>query len=238
MLNLGTDKITALSLGGERVQKAYLGEALVFGSGDAPGPSRLPEGYTEVEYIQSSGTQYIDAGTRATYSMKITMDVEPLSVAATSAGFYGSQYAPASGAKYFLNAVWSSNGFRVSAMATTATPTYTIVSSNATPRRMTIVFDGTNKQAWVEGEVAKTFPYFSTSSNMSNLVMLAYGAISNPYAPIDAKLYSCQIENDGAPIRDFVPCVDPAGAVGLYDLVEGKFYGNVGTGAFIAGPAV
>lgn len=32
--------------------------------------------------------------------------------------------------------------------------------------------------------------------------------------------------------------IDPTGAVGLYDLVEGKFYGNAGTGAFSVGPAV
>ena len=33
-----------------------------------------------------------------------------------------------------------------------------------------------------------------------------------------------------------MPCKDPSGNVGLYDLVGGQFYGNSGTGVFAAGP--
>lgn len=57
---------------------------------------------------------------------------------------------------------------------------------------------------------------------------------------IKAKLYSAQIYNGASLplIRDFVPCINPSGAVGLYDLVGAKFYGNAGTGVLSAGPAV
>ena len=39
-------------------------------------------------------------------------------------------------------------------------------------------------------------------------------------------------------VRDFIPCKNPSGAVGLYDTVNGTFYGNSGTGTFAAGPEI
>lgn len=53
-----------------------------------------------------------------------------------------------------------------------------------------------------------------------------------------ARLYSCQIYDNGTLIRDYVPCTNPSGEVGLYDLENEEFYGNAGSGAFTAGPEV
>lgn len=50
-----------------------------------------------------------------------------------------------------------------------------------------------------------------------------------------ARIYSCQIYDNGTLVRDFVPCVDYSGEVGLYDLVNAVFYGSSGTGVFSAG---
>lgn len=55
---------------------------------------------------------------------------------------------------------------------------------------------------------------------------------------LDAKLYSCQIEKGGTLVRDFVPCTNPSGEAGLYDLVGNQFYANTRTGTLTAGPAV
>lgn len=64
------------------------------------------------------------------------------------------------------------------------------------------------------------------------------------------KLYYFKIYNNGVLIRNYIPCyckislldVDgkqcEQGTIGLYDLVEGKFYTNQGTGDFIKGPDV
>ena len=54
------------------------------------------------------------------------------------------------------------------------------------------------------------------------------------------RLYSCKIWKttalEGVPlIRDFIPCKNASGKVGLWDDVNSVFYGNAGTGAFIAG---
>lgn len=37
---------------------------------------------------------------------------------------------------------------------------------------------------------------------------------------------------------DLVPCINPNNEVGMYDMVNGSFYGNSGSGSFTAGPEV
>ena len=51
-------------------------------------------------------------------------------------------------------------------------------------------------------------------------------------------LYYCRIYDGNTIIRDYIPCKNAGGAVGLYDLIGQKFYGNAGTGSFTAGPVV
>ena len=51
-------------------------------------------------------------------------------------------------------------------------------------------------------------------------------------------LYHCQIYNGNTVIRNYIPCKNAGGVVGLYDLIGQKFYGNSGTGSFTAGPEV
>ena len=45
-------------------------------------------------------------------------------------------------------------------------------------------------------------------------------------------LYYCRIFDGDTLLRDYIPCINASGAVGLYDLVGRQFYGNAGTGAF------
>ena len=50
----------------------------------------------------------------------------------------------------------------------------------------------------------------------------------------EKRLYSFRIYDGATLVRDFIPCKNPSGVVGLYEIVEGKFYQNKGTGEFIA----
>lgn len=51
-------------------------------------------------------------------------------------------------------------------------------------------------------------------------------------------LYYCRIYDGNTIIRGYIPCKNAGGAVGLYDLIGQKFYGNAGSGSFTAGPVV
>lgn len=58
---------------------------------------------------------------------------------------------------------------------------------------------------------------------------------NNPDYGFAGRLYYCQIFQNGEIVRDFVPCINPDGIVGLYDLVEGKFYRSNTSTDFSAG---
>jgi len=238
MLKLGTQNIQALYLGGEQVKKAYLGETVVFG-GKEPAPSRLPEGYTEVEYIQSSGTQYIVTGVKPTLTMKFMIDIEPTGDLSTSSNpFAGSYYYTSSPGYSRRFLIWRvKQGIQVTAYAERngVSAIYATLSSDISPRRIKIIVDYVAKQAYIEGEDTKSIQV-AVSTSMDYITLLTSHQAGSNYT--SAKLYSCRIEQSGVSVRDFVPCIDPSGAVGLYDLVGGKFYGNAGTGVFAAGPVV
>ena len=53
--------------------------------------SGLPEGYTAVNYLQSSGTQYIDTGRKLTQDSDITIDFRIVGEINRNAGIFGSR---------------------------------------------------------------------------------------------------------------------------------------------------
>lgn len=57
----------------------------------AQAQSGLPEGYTALEYIQSSGTQYIDTGRKLTQDSDITIDFSIVGEINRNAGIFGSR---------------------------------------------------------------------------------------------------------------------------------------------------
>ena len=51
-------------------------------------------------------------------------------------------------------------------------------------------------------------------------------------------MYSFRIYDGATLVRDFIPCKNTGGIIGLWDNVNSQFYTNAGTGAFIAGPEI
>lgn len=188
--------------------------------------SRLPDGYTEVQYIQSTGTQYIDTGFTPDQDTRIIYDCERLSTVSAE-HFFGVRTGNAAKNAfcfYIYNSGWrfAYNNY-VAAGNNPSTGRYLF---DANKNVMTINGSLTLKSTYAKFKASATATLFSMRSVNSGI---SYGS---------HKLFSCQIYDNGNLIRDFVPCIDPTGAVGLYDLVGGKFYGNAGTGSFTAGPVV
>ena len=52
------------------------------------------------------------------------------------------------------------------------------------------------------------------------------------------KIYYFQFYDNDTLVRNFIPVLDSDGVPCMYDLVEGKFYYNAGTGGFTAGPII
>lgn len=235
MLKLGTQGITALRLGDQEIKKAYLGDALVFGAEAAP--SRLPEGYTEVEYIQTIDLSYFLTGIKPQAELRIVMDVEPIKDGTA----YGTQkrylfysYAKSPTLYYYCTVFWNQSGVSAQMGLYGGTTYSTVIDNNKAARRMLVEFDYPSKTVSVN-EKSASMPSNGVYSSMPEIKLMSSGTAA--YS-LNGKFYSCKMYLNDDSIRDFVPCIDPSGAVGLYDLVDGKFYGNSGTGTLEAGPAV
>ncbi len=201
-------------------------------------PSRLPAGYTEVEYVQSDGTSYLDSGVVPSSKLKMVMDIETLikPSSGTSYLFY-SQSTGKSGTTSHtrkLNIYVASSGIKGSMSTITGTVAATSITSDSSARRMTASFDYPNKKFGVDATLKAGSPggYYPTAS-----VKLLGSSASNVNG-IKAKLYSCKFYESGVLTHDFVPCTNPDGTAGLYDLLNGAFLAAVTPSALTAGPVV
>ena len=184
--------------------------------------SGLPSGYTQLEYIQSSGTQYVDTGVKPdqTYTLEVKYQT-----AQTSGGGIA-----------VSDQNWQSNGFGIwsnTAVFGNQTPPQNVTLYGADPIEVTLNQGGlvvNGEQVWTP-----TAATFMAGANMTICALNRNGSIAEK---LTGKIYYVRLLSNGQAVRDFVPCKNASGTVGLYDIVEGQFYANAGTGSFTAGPEV
>lgn len=183
----------------------------------------LPEGYTELAYIQSDGGQYINTLFTPNSNTRVAMDIEFMD--AQTAACFGSRDAEG------LNAyvLW-----RLSTTSIRYDYGSTQVGKDISSLSGRIVID-VDKVKCTFGEYTMNAEKetFQCSNNLMLLTAISSGTVDERRT--SAKLYSCRIYDDGTLVRNFVPCANPNKLNGLYDLVNEKFYANSGTGNFIAG---
>ena len=180
----------------------------------------LPDGFTKLAYIQSSGTQYIDTGFKPNQSTRVIAVVG----ADDSDCIFGT--ADGYGSKMYSFIGIGSNSFR-SDYGNTLDSVNLSDSVLASPFKI----DKNENITSVNGTVLLT----STSNTFQcsyPLLIFAFNNVGSVLAYASFKLYSLKIYDSGTLIRDFIPCISDSGAIGLYDLVNRQFYGNAGTGVF------
>ena len=190
---------------------------------------RLPTGYTELEYIQSSGSQYINTGVLASNHVDVIADMDVQNDSPQYSAIFGCHETNLMFFLFFYdgyggNGAWTADYITdryIVGGKKTGRTTYALNGGEAAiVAGQSIVLPATPFQG--------SFPLFIFAINRE-------GILSNGCA---AKLFSMQIYAEDVLVRDFVPCQNPSGNVGLYDLVGGQFYGNAGSGAFTSGPEV
>lgn len=181
--------------------------------------TQLPDGYTELQYLESSGTQWIDTGVKPdqTYALKIKFQTEQ----------------PSSGGIAVSDANWQSNGFGIwcNAAAFGNGTMQTTEWHGTTPIEIELSQQG----LFVNGNLTWT-PDTATFTVPANMTLFALNRNGSIAEKLTGKIYFAQLLKAGKPVRNFIPCTNPSGIPGMYDAVEGKFYGNAGTGVFLAGP--
>ena len=185
--------------------------------------------YTFIEYIETTGTQYINTGLRtnngditATAVFAPTSFVLPDDVGAYFAifgydGQFQAAYTPTGHAS--VGNIETNNVFFIKNVKNTVTG---VLSAN------------TAGGLYVDGAftgLSRTF------IRRTNLLLLA---AAHPLRyPAIGKLYSFVAVQNGLEIMHLVPALrNVDGITGMFDTVTGTFFTNYGTGEFIAGPVI
>ena len=194
----------------------------------ATSTARLPAEYQEVEYLQSSGTQYIDTGYKL--SSDSVLEIKLSTSVGTTYFICGARTTTGSG-KFVVAA----NGTGVTRYDLNTTISFGSISRQAGVPYTVKMENGT---CTVDGEDDTTLSVVDFTCVYDAYLFAANtaGVVTNPLV---GKIYFAKILNLDVLIRDYVPCYRKSDSVaGMYDLVNGTFETNDGTGSFIVGPDV
>ena len=198
---------------------------------------RLPNEFQEVKYLESSGTQYIDTGYAPTSNFRVGLEFEYNSVSDVSVliGTYVHNGVNFNDNRNLLRL--NSDRTLVMQVSTIATQLSSITTSVDTKYKLSAQFKN-NPILNINGMDYTNNANF-INNNISLYVFANHSRVYNVDTAnnlISMKLYSCQIYDNYVLVRNFVPCYRKADNVaGLYDLVNGVFYTNAGSGTFIVG---
>ena len=193
---------------------------------EKPETGGLPDGYTQAAYIKSNGTQYINTGYIAkseNYRIKCRFYFD--TIVDRTVPFGG-------GASTDIISVLIRNStifhFYVGSGSVSATDVAISQGVNydmdcwANDGTFTVILNGATYSGRYSGTINKEYPLFLFANNISG----------TPTSFSSIRMTSFQIYDADILVRDFVPCINPSGIAGLYDMVGKIFYGNDGSGTF------
>lgn len=184
----------------------------------------LPTSYERLEYIENTSTAYIDCGLEP----KHTFNYEIKTNAVTGNSVFGTSLTKNDYTDYRFFCV---NGRKL----------YFDVGYDRiiTPQGVTLPYHvkfGNYYIQDLDNETNKvtslTFGETFNGAKLSNLCLLfGYG-----YGSVKGKVWLLKINDNGKPIRDFIPAKRKSdGTIGMYDLVGRKFYTSPNGVAFTGG---
>jgi len=217
----------------QKVKKVYVGSNLIYEEDSR----RLPAGYTELSYIEATGSQYINTGFTPDQDTKIRVKYSLTDISKQYFVFGCTSAGNANDAKSGLVRVAGTTekvGFG------DGNGTLAIVSGhNAADTEYEVYFN--KNVVSINGSVVTTLPS-STWTALYPIFLCTRnngGVADTSYQKIKGKIFRCEIWDDDTKEMDLIPAKrDSDSAIGLYDLVGDTFIGNSGTGSFTAGSEV
>ena len=190
--------------------------------------------YDCLEYLESTGTQYIDTGyvtTSSNYSYEI--DIIPTTIGSfySYMGFMASSTNPRAGLHEY------SGTFMIGANATTNATGHSPIKDQRV--RLKAVFKSGNQRLYKDGVlVVSNATTFNHSANTLSTHIFARN-YSSGRNQSKIKLFEALIYEGNYPVRRFVPVRRKSDNVlGLYETFTKTFCANSGTGTFTAGPTL
>ncbi|MBP9999233.1 MAG: hypothetical protein KBT14_00880 [Proteobacteria bacterium] len=197
----------------------------------------LPAGYTELEYIESTGTQYINTGVTGSTTLGLNIDYM-YTTANSPAGLIGI-YQPTVPRNDTLFVTTNSGSVDASGLMLISKGKDISNKNRKTPPinekfNAKINWLGDGEINWNNGESTNTD---GSNDAVAHSIILFGREYNSAYKYTNARVYLCQISDGARIVMNFIPAKRTADNVlGMYDTVSGTFFTNSGTGDFVAGP--
>lgn len=202
----------------------------------APTPI-LPNEYQQIEYIQSTGTQWIDLGVIAMTDLVTVFDLEFTQISYQQPA---SVWRPSSNTVIYTGFVGGSPylfGIRYGSTVRTSN-----ISASANFRyKLKTVISRHSQKLYVNGEEIVSYSETIDINTGANLFLMCSNDSSEtmPYAPVFAKWYKADVYLGNGNIINLIPCRRKADNIGgMFDIANNRFYTNAGTGEFLKGADV
>lgn len=197
-------------------------------------PSRLPQGYTEVEYIENQNQAYINTLFKPNQDTRIIAEMQCVTSTNSVMHFGAGGWDRTDG--MWLTYETGINGtLHIAWLGKTTWTTY----GNGDYNKHTYDW---NKNELYKDDVFVGSSAYGTYQCLNNLAIFAnLQGEGNEYVGgiyMNGKMFSFKIYDNGTLVRDFIPCIDPNNIVGAYDIVNGQFYTSASSYQFVAGPLV
>jgi len=201
----------------------------------AQAQSGLPDGYTAVDYLQSSGAQWIEMGVAPNQNTKAVLKIKINDFNSVMGGSLIGSRTDLNSDDQFFTYLDDSGGtrflFRVDGQ------TKAISWKGLTTDKIYIVtLSGTEMKAELEDGTAVFSKTFSVPDFTSTVTMALFKSKSdNIDKGFRGRIYSCKHYSGDELIQDFVPYLDTNGVPCMFDLVSRKSFYNKGNGSFMWG---
>lgn len=203
---------------------------------DTDVPGTLPEDYTQVEYIQSTGTQYINTGviggTDASYEIRFNM-MNALAVSYE-------QYFAGSGEDTVPKLFFMDGEASVIAQCSNDNAEGFWRLGWRDDQTHTVRYEGTEGKLYFDDVECTNYGYVPDGKYIGcgwgGTSWYIFNSPTEPNLMSSMQLHYLKMYSAGKLIRSFVPVVRNAdGVAGLFDLVGQAFYENAGSGVFEVG---
>jgi len=178
-----------------------------------------------VDYIESTGTQYIDTGRKPDSNTEFELSMAITDVSANHA-IMGARTTSSSG-RYNIFYYQQDIRWDYEAATTFTDISYTnnaIINITKNGNQTTIQTGNTTKT------ITDSTTEFSTPYNMYLFTLNSQGALDDRYAKM--RVYYFKIYQNDVLVRDFKPALDENDVPCLYDTVTKQYFYNTGTGTF------
>lgn len=203
----------------------------------APAAASVPSGYTRIEYIEATGVQWINTGFTPNQDTRVVMVGAPMVDTQSYLQVAGYMLGIGSIQSGTFDAYMASNRWST----VYGTVFFDGDQKSGVGERVTIDLNKNVHTVTTDGGVIvynHTFDYTAFTCAAPLKMFLIDRDVSGGYRG-NCRAESLTIYDNGAKVRDMVPVRrNSDGAIGMYDTVGGQFYGNSGSGVFVAGPDV